>query len=500
MFMFALLCCAVIILCFAYLNGKYNEHYWKKRNVPFYSEHKVMGVFWDFAVKRKPVFQNLRKVYKKFRNEPAVGIGSLLTPTLYVIDPTNIQHVVATDFNSFSHRGLDINAGDQLADNILFMNGNRWKLMRQSMSPLFTSTKLKSMYYIIDKSATDFVDHLKANRDLMKGNAFDTLCSFCSAAIGGAVFGVSTGSIFDSPFLDMARKSTKPTLMGNFKLSIANMSNQLFSILGLKLFTDYEDFFIGAIKQIIRLRKTEKTKRHDFADICVALQNAGNIVDKDTGLELKPTDELLAAQAFFFFIAGVEPTAQVLFVTLIELGKHPEYLERVHDEIDEAFKKHDNKMDYDIVMGMKLLDMVVNEAMRLHPPVGFLNRKCVKDTVLPVGNIKVDKGTRIMMPVFEVQHDEEYFPDPEKFMPERFAPENKHNIIDATFMPFGKGNRVCVGTRYATLQTKAGLVHLLRNFTVKTVISGEGPKYVPHPIQVRLENIDVEYIPRRIPA
>ncbi|XP_038210418.1 cytochrome P450 6k1-like [Zerene cesonia] len=378
------------------------------------------------------------------------------------------------------------------------MNGNRWKLMRQTMSPLFTSSKLKSMYYIIDKSATDLVEHLKANRELLKGNAFDTLSSFCSAAIGGAVFGVSTGSIFDSPFLDMARKSTQATLRSNLKVAVGNLSNQLFRLLDVKLFKDFEDFFIGAIKNIIRVREQEKTNRHDFADICVALKSAGNIVDKDTGLELKPTDELLAAQAFFFFIAGVEPTAQALYATLIELGKHPEHLEKVHQEIDEIFKTHNSHIDYDAVMGMKHLDMVVSEAIRLHPPIGLITRKCVKDTVLPVGNIKIEKGTRIMTSILGIHHDEKYYPEPMKFIPERFAPENRSKITDISYMPFGKGNRVCVGTRYALLQAKAGLVHLLRHFTVRTVIEDGGPKYVPQPVQLRLYNIDVEFIPRSI--
>ncbi|CAG4936477.1 unnamed protein product [Colias eurytheme] len=500
MIVFALLFCAVLILCYSYIAGKYNENYWKKRNVAFFSKHKVTGVFWEYIFNNKTVFENLHQIYKDFRNEPAVGIGSLTTPTLYVIDPTNIQHVLATDFSSFNHRGVQINEGDKLADNILFMNGNRWRLMRQNMTPLFTSAKLKSMYYIIDKSATDFVEHMNANRQLWKGNAFDTLTSFCSAAIGAAVFGVSTGSIFDSPFLDMARKASLTSWKDNIKITIGSLSSRLFGILGLKLFTDHEDFFIGAIKQIIRLREQEKskTKRHDFADICVELQSAGNLVDKDSGLELKPTDELLAAQAFFFFIAGVEPTAQALFAALMELGRNPECLEKVHNEIDETFKTHNNKMNYDIVMGMKYLDMVVNEAMRVHPPIGFLTRQCVKDTVLPVGNIKVEKGTRIMTPVLEVHHDEKYFPEPEKFLPERFAPENMHKIVDAVYMPFGKGNRLCVGNRYAMVQTKAGLVHLLRNFTVNTIMKGEKPKYIHLPLQVRLENVDVEFIPRPV--
>ncbi|XP_038210417.1 cytochrome P450 6k1-like [Zerene cesonia] len=486
-----------LIVCIVYLIGIYNEYYWKRRNVAFYKKHKVTSVLWDFVFKKKAVYLNLWEVYKEYRKEPAVGIGTFITPSLYVIDPTNVQHVLSTDFSSFNHRGLDVHKDDLLADNILFMNGNRWKLTRQHMTPLFTSTKLKSMYYIIDKSALDFVQHLNENKQLLKGDTFNTLMSFCSAAIGGAVFGISTGSIFDSPFLDMARNAFKATFSSNLSFAVLTLSGNLSNWLGLKFFTQHEKFFIGAIKQILRAREKENVKRHDFADLCVAIQKAGKMVDKETGLEMTPTDELLAAQAFFFFAAGVEPTATALFGTLYELGKDPEYLEKVHKEIDEAFEKND-KMNFDIIMGMKHLDMAFSEAMRLHPPIGFLTRQCIRDSVLPVGNIKVDKGSKIFTPIYEIHHDPKYYPEPEKFIPERFAPENKHKIADITYMPFGKGNRICVGLRYASLQSKAGLVHLLRNFTVRSIIHEGGPKYKAQAVQVRPYNVDVEFIPRNV--
>ncbi|XP_047515996.1 cytochrome P450 6k1-like [Pieris napi] len=486
-----------LVLFLIYFNGKYNEIYWRKRNVKFYPRNKVTGVFWDFLTQDKAVFEILCELYKDYKNEPAVGIGGILTPTLYVTDPVNIQHVLASDFNSFNHRGIDTNEGDLLADNILLMHGNRWKLMRQNMTPLFTSKKLKSMYYIIDKSALDFITLLKTNPDLWHGKTFDTLSTFCSAAVGAAVFGVSTKSIFDSPFLHMARDALEPSVVNNIKFSLANVSTSLFRILNIKLFKRHEKFFIGAIKQVIKERKQDNVKKHDFADICVMLQNSGNLIDKETGLQMTPTDELLAAQAFFFFVAGVEPTATAIFATLVELGRNPEHLARLHEEIDASFAEHNNEMPYDAVVNMTFLDMALNEALRMHPPIGFSSRQCVKDTVLPTGNIKVDKGTRIFTPIFELHHDERYYEEPEVYKPERFSAENRNKIADITYMPFGKGNRICVGMRYATLQTKAGLIHLLRNFTVKTIIEDGGMRYSKQQVQVRLNNVDVELIPRQ---
>ncbi|XP_023950321.2 cytochrome P450 6B5-like [Bicyclus anynana] len=485
-----------IVVTFIYINGRYNENYWKKRGVAFYKKNKVMGVFWDFMTKPKALFENLCDIYKEYPDEPAVGIGTLFTPTLYVRDPLNIQHVLTTNFKSFNHRGLEPNEDDILAGSILFLNGTKWKMLRQSMTPLFTSAKLKSMYCVMDKSAQEFVLYLKENPKLLKGDTFHNLSTFCSAAIGASVFGVTTKSMFDSPFLDVARRAINTGIVRNIKFTIGNLSQSMFKMLNLNIFKEFEPFFITAIKQIIQQRKLENVKKNDFADICVTLQDNGNLKDTDSGLELEPTDEVLAAQAFFFLVAGVEPTATTMFSTLLELGKHPEIQERLHKEIDEAFEKHGKDISCTVASNMEYLDMVINEAMRLNPPIGFLSRKCVENTVLPVGNIKVDKGTNITLPIYELHHDPKYHPDPETFNPERFSTENKNSIMDTTYMPFGRGNRNCVGMRFAQLQAKSGLIHLLRNFSVNTKILEGGIKYSKEQFQVRVTNVNVELIPR----
>ncbi|XP_072935536.1 cytochrome P450 6j1-like [Epargyreus clarus] len=487
----------VAVLCFLYLNGTYNENYWKKRGIPFYSKNKYLGPLFEFLYAKQPGFKIMQSIYKTHPEAPAVGVVSLFGRALLIKDLTNVQYVLATDFNSFSHRGMEINEGDILADSIIFNNGKRWKLMRQHITPLFTSSKLKSMYYIIDKSAQDFIDYLKKNPQYLKGNAFETLSTFCSAAIGGSVFGVGTESIFDSPFLKMAQKASQFTLKMNFFFAIANASPKISNFFGIKLFKEHEGFFIDAIKQIIRARERENVKRHDFADICVSLQKNDVLKDHDTGLELKPTDEFLAAQAFFFFIAGVEPSATTMYITLIELGRHPEVLAKVHEEIDNTFEKHEN-ITHDVLCEMEYLDMAINEAMRLHPPIGFVSRQCVQDTVLPVGNIKIEKGTTMFIATYGMHHDETYFPEPNAFKPERFSKENKHNFMDAAYMPFGKGNRICIGVRYAQLQVKAGLVHLLRNYTIRTILhdNEDEVKYKRELVQLRVSNADVEFIPR----
>ncbi|CAG5053663.1 unnamed protein product [Parnassius apollo] len=440
-----------------------------------------------------------------YPDEPAIGIGSMFTPALYVKDQTNVQHILQTDFNSFNHRGIEVNECDILANNILFLNGNKWKLLRQSMNPLFTSSKLNSMYYIIDRSAQDFVEFLNKQPEKLKGDMFTILCTFSSAAVGAAVFGIGNESIFDSPYHAIAQNAMKSSTSQNIKFVMLYLCRPLYKFMGINIFKDHEKLFIGAVKQVIRQREQENTKshdrsrleRHDFVDLCINIQNNGVLKDPDNGLEIYPTDEVLAAQAFFFFIAGVQPSAFAMFSTLVELGRNSYDLKRVHDEIDKTFEKH-NTITVDTLQEMKYLDMSLNEAMRIHPAVGYLTRECVRDTVLPVGNIKVNKGTKIFSPIYEYHHDPNIFPNPKVFKPERFSRENRSTLPNNVFMPFGKGNRLCIGNRYATLQVKSGLVHLLRRFSVKTYMDGDEIKYSKHHTNVVPSNINFEFIPRNM--
>lgn len=486
----------VLALTFIYLRGRYNAAYWKKRGVPFYEKNKVFGVFWDFVFNDKAMFEALSDLYNKYRHEPAVGIGSLMTPSLYLIDPQNIQHVVQSDFQAFSHSGINYEKDDLLADNVLFMSGPRWKLMRQKMSPLFTSAKLRNMYYIMDKSAQDFVEHLKENPDKLTGG-YDTMNEFCSAALAAAVFGIGTESTFKSPFLKMARDAVNTNWRRNLRFAISGVSARLSSLLGIKFFKEYEKFFIGSIKQVLRARERENTKKHDFGDICLSLQKAGTMRDPETGQEMEPTDEILAAQGFFFFLAGVEPSASGMLGALFELGKNPDIQKKVQQEIDEAIQKNNGKITYDVVCEMKYLDQVLSEALRIHTPVGFLTRQCTKDSVLPVGNIRISKGTTVFIPIYDLHFDPKYFPEPEVFDPKRFSPENKAKS-EVAYLPFGRGGRICIGMRYARLQLLAGLLHLLRNYEVVSQVKDNSRKYAKGPFQVRRVDTKVVLIPRKI--
>lgn len=140
------------------------------------------------------------------------------------------------------------------------------------------------------------------------------------------------------------------------------------------------------------------------------------------------------------------------------------------DEIDENERNLNGKpITYEGLQKLKYLDMVVSEVLRTRSPASFLDRICSKDYELQIDErkIKICKGTQLWIPVSAYHHDEKYFPNPEKFDPERFSDENKGNINRATYIPFGIGPRNCIASRFGLMELKATLYYLLKDFSLE---------------------------------
>ncbi|KAH6933708.1 hypothetical protein HPB50_017674 [Hyalomma asiaticum] len=91
---------------------------------------------------------------------------------------------------------------------------------------------------------------------------------------------------------------------------------------------------------------------------------------------------------------------------------------------------------------------------------------CTEETT--VAGVRFKPGMCVDIPLAGIHHDAEYFPEPEKFNPERFLPENKDNVRPFTYMPFGVGPRNCVAMRLGILQAKASLACLFRKVKLET--------------------------------
>lgn len=125
-----------------------------------------------------------------------------------------------------------------------------------------------------------------------------------------------------------------------------------------------------------------------------------------------------------------------------------------------------NEVNYDSIVEMKYMEMVIDETLRMYPPGTRLDRVASND--YEYEGIKIKKGQIITVPIYALHHDPDLYPNPEEFDPERFNDENKKLRESVAFLPFGAGPRNCVGMRFAVVEIKLLLATILSKYRFST--------------------------------
>lgn len=175
------------------------------------------------------------------------------------------------------------------------------------------------------------------------------------------------------------------------------------------------------------------------------------------------TEEGIVNVTMDILLAGFDTTANSLcFVTYL-LALNPDIQGRLQKEIGSYFEEDPDASLYDAASDIKYLDMVIMEAMRLYPTAPRAVRVC--NTPSDICGIKFPKGCTVILPIHIIHRDPTNWPEPDKFDPMRFSNEEKAKRPQLSFMPFGSGQRTCIGRNLALLQIKVVLIELLKRFT-----------------------------------
>jgi cytochrome P450 len=158
-------------------------------------------------------------------------------------------------------------------------------------------------------------------------------------------------------------------------------------------------------------------------------------------------------------LAGHETTASTLSWSLHLLDRHPEVWRRVHDEAVEVFGGR--APEYDDLRRLTYTSAVVSEAMRLFPPVWLLPRIAIEDDV--VGGYRVPAGADVVVSPYTLHRHPAFWPEPDRFDPERFLGDAGTDRPRFAYIPFGAGPRFCVGNHLGLLEAVFVLALLCRD-------------------------------------
>ncbi|XP_055386051.1 cytochrome P450 6a9-like [Condylostylus longicornis] len=451
------------LLGFLYYLIKQRYSFWKNNGIPFLEPTIPFGNFKD--VNRTVIFHEwMQKIYNDFKGEILVGIFVLFRPGLIILDLDLIKNILIKDFNQFTDRGLFSNEKDDpLSAHLFSLDGQKWKSLRNKLSPTFTSGKMKFMFptvFEIGKKLEETLSELiiKENHIEIK----DLLARFTTDVIGNCAFGIECNSLKDpnAEFRVMGRRLVSKTRHGPlitfFKASFPDFAKKL----GFKEFEDVIiNFFLKVVKETVEYREKNNIERNDFLNLLIKIKNSPN-ENELHGI----TIEEIAAQVFLFFLAGFETSSSTLGFLLYEIAQNHEIQNKMRSEINEVLKDFNGDFTYEAMTKLNYMDQVISETLRKYPPVVNLLRKCISDYKVEGTNYVIPNGTVLIIPVYPIQHDPEIYPNPEKFNPDNYNQEAINSRHSSTFLAFGDGPRNCLGLRFGKMQTKVGLVTLLSKF------------------------------------
>ncbi|KAL4713172.1 hypothetical protein ACJJTC_018817 [Scirpophaga incertulas] len=459
-----------IVICSGfYLFCKKKYSYWKNKGVKGPTPLPIVGNFLKAFLQKEALYNSVQDIYFSYTNEKLIGVYRGFEPAIIIRDPELIKNVLIKDSYLFQDRGVSTTTG-ALTDNLFASNGEKWKIMRQKLTPVFTSKKLKDMVPVIQQCVQrfiEYVDHLVDNNIEHELKALTS--KYTLEVIGSCAFGLDLNTFTDEEnvFNHMATCIfTRNWITRAIVVLDMIIPGLIYQIETRK---DIRDFFVNLVHKVIEDRKEKPSDRKDFMDLMIEMREEGKLTRKlEHGVsEIEINDYMIACQAFVFYAAGFETSAATMSFLLYELAINSDIQERTYKDICQAMEKYNGEINYDSIKEMNYLEMVVSETLRKYTVVGVLFRKAMSSYTFPGTNVTIPKGMTVMISASGSTKNPEYFPNPQKFNPDNFLPENIQRRPPCVHLPFGEGPRNCIGMRFAKVQSMLGTATFLKNFKVE---------------------------------
>jgi cytochrome P450 len=369
--------------------------------------------------------------------------------TLYFFNHPDHVRRVLTDNSTNYHKGIGLmHARRALGNGLLTSEGELWRSQRKVIQPVFQARRVSRQAGAIGEEALRLAERLRLSAGAGPVDIRQEMTGLTLGVLGRSLLDADLGAyesigeafevVQDQAIFEMMSLSSVPSwvplpLQLRFRRARAEL-----------------DRIVTAL--------ADERERHPAAD-GTREDVLSRLIDA-TAEERDPAvrQDRMRDELITLLLAGHDTTASTLSWTLYLLDRHPKVGERVRAEVDEVLG--DRLPDFEDIHRLTYTSMVLQEVMRLYPAVWLLPRKALAED--EIGGYRVPAGADVVLCPYTVHRHPDFWQDPDRFDPERFAKGRSAGRHRYSYLPFGAGPRVCVGSSLGMLEATVVLAVLLR--------------------------------------
>eukprot|EP00249_Psilotum_nudum_P007099 c20304_g1_i1 orf=161-1510(-) len=409
-----------------------------------------------------------------------LGIESMV----YVVEPEVLKQLSTLKYGTDKPSFLAQDRKPLLGKGLFSASGTKWQQQRRIVSPSFNMDRVKGMV------------------DVMKQCAMELLISWERAiADAGGAADIEVCHHLDTTSADILSQTTFGSNYETGKLVFEKLTELQFLLFqpgrlvgvpgGRYLPTDanrkiwaLQKEVDGLLRSVIRSRREagESGSQSAFRDDLLGVILAESKTASSGDPYFRVSDQELADQLKIFYFAGHETVFLTISWALLLLATNPDWQEKARAEVQELMRERSHLIDADLLSKMKIVQMVLNETLRLYPPVSYTRRYASR--AIPVGSATIPAGTNFCIPIIALHHDPDLWgEDVHEFNPDRFSHGGAAAACKQaySYLPFGLGVRLCVGQNLAMVEMRMLLALILWRFRV-----APSPKYRHAPVALPL--------------
>jgi len=391
-----------------------------------------------------------------FLQRCAEGTGGVVPlrivgPTYLLLEPADIEHVLISGHRRYaktprltSPRGRRL-----LGDTVLTGVAQEHLERRRTVQPAFGKLTSEGLARVVTPTVDEWLEGLRSGDEIDAAAAFDRVAR---RIVLSAIFGLGAREV-DELDADVAARQAWTDYLVRSVMPYPDRVPRPLTLRHARALRRID----SAIRQATRTRRSRAGGRDDLLSLFAeARKPDGSALDEQEIVE----------HTRMIMVTGHETSGAAQAWAAHLVAGHPEIQSRLQAEIDQVLGVR--APDVGDARHLHYAERVFSESLRLYPPTWIFIRIALEPDRLPSGT-ELAAGAKLYLCPWVVQRDPRWFPDPERFDPDRFAPEAVQRRPEFSYFPFGGGAHLCLGKRLALLEGVLALARLQQRFTLERV-------------------------------